>query len=104
MKIPPPFARREPARRRARGAGTQVAPLLQAVLDNAFVGVAAAMLVCMPLGAGAIGLLAGATLGAAVGAVLGVLLWIEAADLPEAPIPAVARFGSRDIPAPREGA
>jgi hypothetical protein len=86
------------ARRRARGAGTQIAPLLQAVRDNAFVGVAAAMLVGTLLGAGAIGLLACATLGAAVGAVLGVLHWVEAADLPEAPIPAVARFGSRDIP------
>jgi hypothetical protein len=76
--MPPPFARRVPARSRARDAGTQVAPLLDAVRDNAFVGVAAAM--------------------------LGGVLWVEAADLPDAPIPAVARCGSREIPALREGA
>jgi hypothetical protein len=38
------------------------------------------------------------------GAVLGVLLWIEAADLPDAPIPAVVRCGSREIPALHKGA
>jgi hypothetical protein len=61
------------------------------MLSGAALGVAMAGL---SLGA----ILAGMLIGALAGVVFGLMLWVEAAELPEAPIPAVAR-----AVAPRRG-
>jgi hypothetical protein len=88
--MPSPFARRVPARRGARPRLARRASPDAEMRHSAFVGLVAALLIGVLLDAGAGELVAGALLGTAAGAVLGLLLWIEAADLPEPPIPAPA--------------
>jgi hypothetical protein len=67
------------------------ASLLTEAAAGAQVGALAGALLGVALGAGLAAIGAGAALGALSGFVVGLMLWLEVADLPEAPIPEAIR-------------
>lgn len=80
----------------------RLAALHQEVLQGAAVGVAAGALFGQSLAAAPFAIGFGAVLGCATGGVCGLLLWVSAAELPEAPIPPVRGPTARPVsPAPR---
>jgi hypothetical protein len=67
----------------------RIAALHQAVLQGGAVGAGAGALFARYAAPDPVAIAFGATLGAATGFVCGLLIWVSAAEFPEAPIPPV---------------